>query len=468
MSTQNGKDSLHIGIAYADITPKANVQLSGIVQNIRHGQSVLDRLHAKALVVESQGRKLCLVALDVTLITRKNMDRIRTAAAERHSIDISAVMIHATQTHSAPSIGRYIVSDYCDNIPPEMEWLTGSNPEYDAYAEEAIVNAIDQAFAALQPVEIGLGRGMEGQFAFNRRAIKRNGEAFMPGPSPPKPLGWTDILYMEGPIDPELGVMCFRTESLDIPTVVVNYTCHPVHVFPKPVVSADWPGALSDSLRAKCGDKCLPLVVNGACGDVNPWPPFNPDYVEDHCVMGEQLANIARDVMDTLTFSPNAVVDCRTSSLKIPLREVDPDQLAEAKAILVDQPTPCLIEIGEGKGVASSWLMAVLAVDLDKTVKREQVHDYEIQVFRIGDAAFVGLPGEPFAEGGLRIKRESPAEFTWIAHDVNQYVGYIPTKRAFAAGGHELATGNWSRLVPEALDMIVEESVRLLNELFHV
>ena len=163
---------------------------------------------------------------------------------------------------------------------------------------------------------------------------------------------------MEGPIDPELGVMCFRTESLDIPTVVVNYTCHPVHVFPKPVVSADWPGALSDSLRAKCGDKCLPLVVNGACGDVNPWPPFNPDYVEDHCVMGEQLANIARDVMDTLTFSPNAVVDCRTSSLKIPLREVDPDQLAEAKAILVDQPTPCLIEIGEGRvsPLHGSWL----------------------------------------------------------------------------------------------------------------
>jgi len=45
--------------------------------------------------------------------------------------------------------------------------------------------------------------------------------------------------YLEGPIDPEVGVVCFRDGSLNMRSLLVNYTCHPVHVFPKPVVSAD-------------------------------------------------------------------------------------------------------------------------------------------------------------------------------------------------------------------------------------
>jgi hypothetical protein len=92
--------------------------------------------------------------------------------------------------------------------------------------------------------------------------------------------------------------------------------------------------------------------------------------------------------------------------------------------------------------------------------------DYEIQVFRIADAAFLALPGEPFVEGGLRIKIASPTYPTCVVHCTNQYVGYIPTKDAFDRGGHEVNTTTWSKLVPEALDMIVDASTVLLRGLF--
>ncbi len=91
---------------------------------------------------------------------------------------------------------------------------------------------------------------------------------------------------------------------------------------------------------------------------------------------------------------------------------------------------------------------------------------YEIQVFRIGECAIVGLPGELFVEGHLEIKVHSPAKYTFFAHATNQYVGYIPTEKALKRGGHEAKFGYWSKLAPEAFDTIVENTKYLLKELF--
>jgi len=55
----------------------------------------------------------------------------------------------------------------------------------------------------------------------------------------------------------------------------------------------DWPGALADERRAFYGQGCVPLILNGACGNINPWDPFNPDYKEDHYRMGCILAETA-------------------------------------------------------------------------------------------------------------------------------------------------------------------------------
>jgi len=38
--------------------------------------------------------------------------------------------------------------------------------------------------------------------------------------------------------------------------------------------------------------------------------------------------------------------------------------------------------------------------------------------------------------------------------------------RLYARGGHECAVGNWSRFAPGALEVVVDESVRLLKEMF--
>jgi len=50
-----------------------------------------------------------------------------------------------------------------------------------------------------------------------------------------------------------------------------------------------------------------------------------------------------------------------------------------------------------------------------------------VQAFRVGEIAFVGLPGEIFVAHGLEVKKWSPAAFTFIAELANDWFGYVPT-----------------------------------------
>jgi hypothetical protein len=254
-------------------------------------------------------------------------------------------------------------------------------------------------------------------------------------------------------------------ESMQMIAMLLHYTCHPVNVFPRQIVSADWPGAWSQACREKFGDHCVPLVLNGCCGNINPWNPFDPDYVPDHRRMGNVLAETTYKVIETSSYEEDVTLDWKTRHLKLPIRDVEPEFLTQSMKILEEPKEP---EWSEQNPMRVSWewmkAASILSVHLRK--QREPELDYEIQVFRVGKTAFVGLPGEPFVEGQLQIKMASPTYPTYIAHCTSHYVGYIPTRDAFPRGGHEVETRFWAKLKPDALSMVVNEAINLLHEIF--
>jgi len=452
------------GAARVDITPWAGVQLAGAVGLYRPAKLVWDPLYATALVLESDSRKLCFVVLDLTIITAEYSEKIRQAAVQEFNFDPQAVIIHVTQTHSAPSAGHFMVDPDFTGIPEDEEWIRGGNAEYADFAVDRAIEAIRIADQSRQPVQIAAASGIEGRLAFNRRAITRDGTVRMP-PAWQGPLGPTWLRYIEGPMDPEVGVMCVRNEHLEMVAMLLHYTCHPVHVFPRPIVSADWPGAWADALRSSHGEGVVPLVLNGCCGNINPWPPFEPDYVRDHRPMGRVLAETTRKVEETLEFTDQAQLDWRSRHLMIPLRQVAPDKLAWAEEILQSSPEP--VWANESKTqVDSDWMTAASIKSVELMRQRNSCLDYYLQVFRIGQTAIVALPGEPFVECGLKIKIGSPTYPTYVAHCTSEYVGYIPTQQAVATSGHEVDTKYWSKLVPEAMDTIAETAIEMLQELF--
>ena len=454
------------GSGQVDITPRAGIQLFGSVGERRPVQLVADPLYAKAVCFELNSRKICFVSLDVTIVTQEYTDQIRQATTQRFGIHPDAIMVHATQTHSAPALGNDImVDDDFQQLPADYHWIRGGDKGYNADTVERTLEAVRLADESLEPAQIAVGSGIEGRLAFNRRGVKQDGSVTMPGRCWERPLGPTWIRYLEGPIDPELGVMCVRSDTLSMIAMLLHYTCHPVHVFPKLVVSADWPGAWAEELRGAHGQDCVPLVLNGACGNINPWPPYDPDYVEDHRYMGQKLAETTEKVVETLTFRDVDVLDWRVKHIKIPIRDVDPDDLAAARQFLAEYPEPLWMD-GSNRQIDRRWMRAAGLLSIYLMKQREEEFTYEIQVLRVGDTAFVGLPGEPFVEGQLCIKMASPIYPTYVAHCTTQYVGYLPTREAVGRGGHEATTSYWAKLVPDALDRVVDEAIAMLDEIF--
>jgi neutral ceramidase len=258
--------SLRAGAAQVEITPEAGVHIAGTVNSYRPAAFVLDPIYAKGLFLESRQpgaaeRSICIVALDVVIVTDPYVRAIRRFVAERFGLDPDAVLVHAVQNHTGPSLGHFLIRDDEKSIPSAWSWLRGGDDRYHPFALDRIYECLEAAHAALRPVQVGVGSGIEGRVAFNRRMVMRDGSIAMPGGGArmdPRSR------FLEGPIDPELGLICLRENSLRFAAMLVSYTCHPVNVFPKPIVSADWPGAVANELRATYGAQCVPLVLNGA------------------------------------------------------------------------------------------------------------------------------------------------------------------------------------------------------------
>lgn len=453
------------GAAAIDITPKPGTHLGGSVGGYRASQAVLDPLYARAAVFSSGDRSVCFLALDTIIITREYTDRIRSAAASRFGLDPDAIMVHATHTHSAPSLGHFMVDDEYPEIPADKQFVRGGDLSYAAPAAELAVEAIGQALANLEEVSLAFGTGVADGIAYNRRAIMRDGKVTMPWmfSSRDYPAGRTDILHIEGPVDPEAGMLCARNNNGRIITMLLAFACHPVNQFARPsaAVSADWPGAWAHEMRGLAGKHCHPVVLNGCGGNINPIPPFQPDFVPDHRKMGRVLADVSSRILETLQFSPDDRIDFITREIQLRVREVDSTELAQAEDYLSRHPEPPWME-DEPKLIDPQWSRAAWLRSIEMLRQRTPEISYEIQVFRVGHAAFVSLPGEPFIEGQLAIKQDSPFSFTQVVHCTTQYIAYFPTRDAYPRGGHE---SFFCKVVPGSLEQIVAASVDMLHEL---
>lgn len=465
------KTSLKAGAAMIDVTPPAGTHLGGTWGTLRRAEILADRLYARALVVEQAGRTLCYVTADLEIITGRWASLIRREIQERCGIPMSDCMVALPQIHSVPPIGNFLLGDDLPNIPPEHEYLRGSQTPYCERAVAAMIEAAVQACGNIEPAVMAQGRAVRDDLAFNRRGVRRDGTVCMPWmfSSQQQPLGPTDILYMEGPMDPEVGVVTFIDKLGRIIACLLHYTCHPVNVFSQAphVVSGDWPGAWAAGVRQWAGAKCVPLVVNGCCGNINPWPAYEPDFHPDHRRMGRELTRTSLAVIKT--FKPEKI-DCLSSVisiLELPLKTAAPADLKAAKSMLREFPGPRW-QAQNPTQVEWEWMDAAMLMSVELERKKSPDFRFEIQAFKIGPVSLIGLPGEPFAEGQLAIKSNSPAALNLVAHCANSYAGYIAPFAAYARGGHEIRQkpAQWTRLAPGALERIVAATTTLLKELY--
>jgi neutral ceramidase len=350
---------------------------------------------------------------------------------------------------------------------------------YQASLPQRIASAAWSAFRDLRPARIAAGHGTC-TIAVNRRFQRPEDGAVIVG------RNW------DGPVDHDVPVLRIDTATGEPLAAVVHYTCHPITVGPdNELITPDYPGVVKRVVEQSTGATCL--FLQGATGDVGPIRGVARGGAGEYKRLGTILGLEASRVWwetDTLprrdryegtleSGAPLAIytdeylgeVDAQlrigTRTMHLPLRNYPPPDDLEAE---FQQNLAHLNELRAAGGdeetirlVTMTCKRTAMRAQLARDVQGKTHRPLELHGIAIGDdIALIAMPGEPFVEIGLAVKNGSPFKHTLFSGYSNVGWSYIPMASDYPLGGYEVEVTPYD---PAAADVIVRESLTLLNDL---
>jgi hypothetical protein len=365
-------------------------------------------LRARVVVLEKGSRRIALAALDLLGLAGEAVGGIdafkeKVAAAAGRATAPDDLVLACSHTHSGPE--SLALTDL-SGTPAFQQWVDD--------LAEAIGRAVKDAASALRPCRLMAGTHPAPGLTVNRRIRTTRGIASVRRQLPPEV-----VIGSEGPNDDTVRVAALVDKSDQPLALLVNFTAHPVLEMCIKQVSPDYPGEMSLELERR-HPGCTALFFQGACGNIN--PPTMDRSAANARQYGQRLAALVDEALGHLQPVEGDELEFAWRTVRLPVRGLDGQLEAE----------PLVTKIG---------------------------------ALRIGQAAWVFLPGEPFVEVALAIREASPWSFTAVVGYAEDYIGYIPTDRAFDNGGYEIGPGRWSRVARGSEPIVRREAVRLLDRL---
>jgi len=422
------------GTGTRKITPPVGTQLAGYFYR-RESTGVHDELFAKALVLDDGKTKIALCVCDLLWVQSHQTAEVRNLVECEAGIPADNIMVSATHTHTGPETRT-------------RRAMVSVNEEYLAVLPRLIADAVIEANSNMKPVSLRIGEEFEDRVAFNRRYRMKDGSVrFNPGKLNP------DIIGPDGPIDPQVSVLRVDDENGCPVAIIVNYALH-VDVMGGLEISADWPGEMSRIVSSQYESSPLVIFVQGAEGNVNHIDVTDPreqsgwkEVVRiSHILAGKSLAASEFSVK-----MASETLAAKSQKIQILYHPLTPELKARAAEVR-KMRHPSAFDLTQAELIEEYELDGKSA-------------DVEVQVFRIGDTAIVGVPGEYFVEYGLSIKEWSPFPITFIGGLANACYGYIPTTDAFYPGTYETMPILSATLEPFAGIRIAHAAGNILRDL---
>lgn len=447
------------GVAVREITPPVGFPYYGL----NSSTGVKSPLHAKALVF-TQGNVSCaLLMCDLSVIPRDLSRIVREHASKQTGIPFSNITVTATHIHTGPFYDslvtmshRYAEHELAGRITEEDE------KSYIGTLIDEMTKAIVSANKNLHITEMTSGKGKAKGISFNRRYLMTDGRVrFNPGYLNP------GIVRPAGPVDPDVHFVMFR--PADRPQFTHSLTVFANHTDTEggSEFSADYPHFLQLRLKEIFGEQIISVFGLGPCGNVNHIDVRKPAEATMRGMITEKIGKTLAAAVDSAfqygkRSRPSLEVVSKT--VFFPLQDITCEELRWARE-------------GTGQFYPERPFMTGMRrwkiLDIDQMRRWEAVPPsvsgepwrlpVEIQVFRLDDrTAIVTMPGEIFVEHGIELKKRSPFENTMLIELANAWIKYVPTKAAFTEGDYEALN---SRLMPGSGEKLVEEALKLLNEL---
>lgn len=390
-----GLPSIRAGVGRSVITPPVGTSLAGYFHD-RVSECVRDDLHCNAVVFGAGGQRLAVVSCDLIALCRDITDPAKALIEQETGLKPEQVLICCTHTHTGPETRRGRV------VP--------CNDAYLKTLPRLIADAVKQAAADLFDAFVFPGRQQEPDLGSIRLGRRKDGaEVFSK----------TDVLGPTSSVDPEVITVFIRDRENRVRGVLVNYANHGDVIGGGGAkhLSADWFGEVSRVMSAVYGPQVVTAFLNGACGDINQhsWKATRlpRSGVDKALQLGRALAGLAINAGEKAEPMAADACGCR-------LKIADISYYTRDNAMRQE-----VAELRRRQNLGA--FEAYVARAFDTWPFDHQKAPVTLQVLRLGDLAFVALPGEIFTDWGKEIKRWSPAKFTLICELANDWFGYVPT-----------------------------------------
>ena len=453
----NAINQLHAGAARIDITPPLGTRING--DFVTHFATYIhDPLYAKCLILQNGHEIMAWVIVDICVMSQAFIDPVKTEIHQQTHIPKRNIMIASTHTHAAGSI--------------EEVHLSASDMAYRSRLSKLLPQVVSQARENLRPAEFCWGRVDIPDHVLCRRYYMKNDYV------PFNPVtGHTDRIktnpfgiekWIDRPVaepDSELCYMALRDLDGHWISVVGNYSLHYVGDWKNGTISADYFGVFAESIKEKlhAGDDFVAMMTNGTSGDVNIWDfedkkTYPTAFFDKSKLIGTDIANRLFDhLQGNARWNSDVVLEVKSKAMELAVRRPTPSELEKAQVLVASSDYESFTYSQEG---------------LEKTYAREQVllgqtpdtREIPLQAFRMGDLTVGALPGEFFAETGLKLKNETPSKGYFTVGLANGNVGYVPPAHEIDLGGYETWRCRYSCLETEAETRISRELLKMAQE----
>lgn len=390
------------GVATTEITPTVAIWMSGYGNRTKPGEGKLHPLFIKVLALEAaDGTRAIVMGSDLLGIPQSIYNRTCETLKQRHGLERSQVMLHASHSHCTPVL-RGALYDAYTAMPASQEPII---EKFSAELEAKIAETVDQAFATLAPANLASGQGIT-RFAVNRRNN--------PEPAVGK---LRDDGALKGPSDHSVPVLTVTDLKGALKAVVFGYACHNTTLsfyqwagdyagFAQIALERNHPGATA-------------LFFSGCGADQNPLPRREVFLAQRY---GEMLAAAVEEV---LLQNPKPLAPTlKTAHEFVTLGLGDEPTIPELEKLSVPAD-------GKTQTSQTKWATRLLA-DLKAGKKLGRDYPYPVQAWRLGgEQLWIALGGEVVVDYAVRFKGEFGPQ-TWVAGYANDVMAYIPSARVLA------------------------------------
>ncbi len=448
---------LKVGYAEFTVNPPLNIGIAGYYVP-RFAKGFLDDITVSAVVLSHTDKTIALLSVDNLGVARDLVKKYALSIEKATAIPKENVFISATHSHTAPLIAPTTMFE------AEKEPIA----QYEVQFEQGIINAVTVALQDLKPAKMGyiVGQAPE-RVAYIRRYKMKDGST-MTCP----PINDPNIDHPIGTLDQRVNVVRFDRE--DAPTVVmVNYGLHADTVNGE-LLSADWPGVMKKTLdKALDGVKCI--FFNGAEGDVGSTNvhPKDGDMNDTEIsfdnemkspgmarFIGRALAGTVLQVYDKVNYVDVDAIDIVSRDIPVKANVPDPKDMPTAHKYreFHEQDRDDLIPF------TAMELTTVVAEALRmcRLEHGPETFDINLSAVKIGPVCMLGIPGEPFTDIGVEIKKAKGFDMIMPCSLTNGDEGYFPMQSAYDEGGYEARTSPYKAGVAET---IIKGAVELIESL---